>query len=104
MIHFTASEANVPAAIPRGEAFEISLPENQSTGFRWKVTAAGEPVARITDDTFQPARAVGGAGTHHWRFQTTRTGEAEIRMILQRSWEASGHAAQSFTLPITVTS
>jgi inhibitor of cysteine peptidase len=102
MHHFTASETGRSASLRKGESFEISLPENPSTGFRWKITETGEPVSTMTGNDFHPSTGVGGEGVHRWRFRTVRVGESEIRMVLQRSWELSAEPARSFTLRVVV--
>ncbi len=102
MLQFTASKTGEPAKLQQGESFEISLPENPATGFRWKITAAGAPVSRMTGEDFSPGTAVGGQGIHRWRFRTIQAGEGEIEMVLQRSWEPPAEPAQSFILRVVV--
>ena len=102
MLQFTASKTGESAELPKGESFEISLPENPSTGFRWKITATGEPVSAMTGEDFHPSTGIGGQGIHRWRFRTIQAGESKIGMILQRSWEAHAEPAQSFTLRVVV--
>jgi inhibitor of cysteine peptidase len=103
MLQFNASKTGESAKLRKGESFEISLPENPATGFRWKITVIGEPVSKMTGDDFRPSIEVGGQGIHCWRFRTRQAGESEIRMVLQRSWEASAQPVQSFTLRVVVT-
>jgi inhibitor of cysteine peptidase len=103
MLEFTASKTGESVKVPKGESFQISLPENPATGFRWKITAAGEPASAMTGDDFHPGAGVGGKGIHCWRFRTIQAGESEIAMVLQRSWEAPAEPAQSFTLRVVVT-
>jgi inhibitor of cysteine peptidase len=104
MLQFTASQTGESAKLPKGESFEISLPENPATGFRWKITAAGEPVSTMTGEDFRPSTGVGGQGIRCWRFRTLQAGESEIGMVLQRSWGAPAEPEQSFTLRVVVPS
>jgi inhibitor of cysteine peptidase len=104
MLQFTASKTGESAELPKGESFEISLPENPATGFRWKITATGEPVSTMTGEDFRPSTGVGGQGIHCWRFRTIQAGESEIGMVLKRSWGAPAEPAQSFTLRVVVPS
>ena len=104
MRQFTNSQTGESAKLPTGESFEISLPENPATGFRWKITATGEPVSAMTGEDFRPSTGVGGQGIHCWRFRTTQAGESAIAMVLQRSWGAPAEPAQSFTLRVVVPS
>jgi inhibitor of cysteine peptidase len=103
MLQFTASQTGELAKLRKGESLEISLPENPSTGFRWNITATGEPVCTMTSEEFYPGARVGGQGNHSWRFQTVQGGKSEIRLVLRRSWETPGEPAQSFTLLVIVT-
>ena len=103
MVQFTAAKTGESSEIKKGESFEISLPENPATGFRWKIIATGEPVSRMTGEDFHPSAGVGGQGIHCWRFRTAEVGESEIRLVLQRSWEAPAESAQSFALRVVVT-
>jgi len=103
MLHFTASETGESAEIPKGQSFEISLPENPATGFRWKITATGEPVSTLTSEEFHPSAGAGGQGMHRWRFRTVHAGQSEIGMVLQRSWETPAEPAQTFSLRVVVT-
>jgi predicted secreted protein len=103
MLQFAASKTGESAEIPKGDSFEISLPENPANGFLWKITAGGEPVSAMIGEDFRPSTGVGGEGIHVWRFRTIRTGDSEIRMVLQRSWGAPAEPAQSFSLRVVVT-
>src|ERR1017187_1509529 len=101
MLRFTASNTGKSAEVRKGESFEISLPENPATGFRWKLTTAGKPVSTMIGESFRPGAGVGGEGNHSLGFRTTRAGEGEIGMLLRRSWKAPGESAQSFSLRVT---
>jgi predicted secreted protein len=102
MVQLTVSKTGERVDVSKGESFEISLPESPATGFRWKITANGEPVSRMTFEEFRPGTAVGGQGIHSWQFRAMRAGETHINMVLQRSWEASNEPAQTFNLRVVV--
>jgi inhibitor of cysteine peptidase len=102
MRRFTAFQAGKSAKLPIGDSFEVSLPENPTTGFRWKITAGGEPASKMINEDFHPGARVGGQGIHTWRFRAVQQGESEIRMVLQRSWETPAEPAQAFTLQVIV--
>jgi inhibitor of cysteine peptidase len=103
MLQFTASKTGESAELRKGESFEISLPENPATGFRWKIIATGAPVSTMIEEDFRAGTGVGGQGIHRWRFRAVQAGESEIEMALQRSWEPPAEPAQSFTLRVVVT-
>jgi inhibitor of cysteine peptidase len=81
-----------------GSEVEICLPENPTTGFRWKAMQTGEPVCTLLKDAFEPGRnAPGQPGTHTWVFKVVAEGSTTIELIYQRSWDA-GSAVRAFTL------
>lgn len=86
-----------------GEEFEISLPENPTTGFRWSLASGGEPVCVLQSDFFEPADGTPGrGGSHHWRFQTVQVGLGNIDLVYQRSFEQGVAPARRFTLDVRI--
>ncbi len=92
--------AEQSATVSLGDTFRISLKENPTTGYRWKVAVAGEPVCALLDDEFRPGVAPGAGGIHHWRFRAAAAGETRVEMRLQRSW--TPEAARQFKLAVRV--
>jgi inhibitor of cysteine peptidase len=103
MLRFKDPKPGELVTVPKGESFEISLPENPGTGFRWKITSTGAPFCTMTGEEFRPAARVGGEGIHSWRFQTEEAGQSEIGMDLLRSWTEPLAPARSLTLQVVVT-
>jgi inhibitor of cysteine peptidase len=87
-----------------GQRFEIRLPENPTTGFRWSIVSNGEPACIALDNAYEPpdALAHGQEGTHYWRFETAQAGEGTIELVYQRSWEHGKNPARRFTLHVRV--
>lgn len=103
MLEFHESDAaEQQAQVPLGDSFEISLGENPTTGFRWKMHAGAEPVCNLTEDEFQPGRLPGAGGIHRWRFLATQTGETTIGLSLERSWRHGPEPAKRFSLRVRV--
>ena len=87
-----------------GQSLEIRLEENPTSGYRWHVVQAGEPVCKTVSDSFAPGiGAPGQPGVHRWTFQTVAAGTASIRLIYRRAWETN-EAARTFTLDLRVSS
>jgi inhibitor of cysteine peptidase len=85
-----------------GAVLRLALPENPTTGYRWRIIADGAPVLRPQADDFAPGRAVPGAGgTRHWAWQAAQPGEATLRLDYARPWE-TGPAARHFAVTIRV--
>jgi inhibitor of cysteine peptidase len=84
-----------------GEQLTIQLGENRTTGYRWHVLAAGEPVCRLVDDSFQvDGELHGSPGTHRWTFQTQQAGQASIELAYRRPWEQD--AGRPFRVTVRV--
>jgi predicted secreted protein len=84
-----------------GDEFELTLGENPTTGFRWRVAADGSPACALVADEFRaPGEArPGQGGSHAWRFRAERAGESRIELSYAR---AAGDAARTFTLRVRV--
>ncbi|MGH2459299.1 MAG: protease inhibitor I42 family protein [Chloroflexota bacterium] len=86
-----------------GQRFELALPENPTTGFRWALESNGEPVLTLLGDTFVPSSGPPGAGgVHRWEFEAARAGNADLRLTYRRSWGQAGGAARTFALRVVV--
>ena len=48
-----ASHSGQQVALQVGQAAELRLPENRTTGFRWFVVSDGGPACRLDDNGFQ---------------------------------------------------
>ena len=68
--------------------FQIVLPETRTAGYRWSVIHKGEPICELLEERSEVGSAVGGSGTHVWRFRSTSSGTATIQFEYGRSWNA----------------
>ena len=85
-----------------GDALEIVLPENPTTGFRWKFQSKAERVWKVASDRFYPGSRPGERGLHRWVIEGTAAGRAEVSMVYSRSWTTDQPPAKSFTIAIRV--
>lgn len=89
--------------LSQGVAFDVSLSEQPTTGFRWRVDASGEPACRLRDDTFDAgAAAHGGGGVRVLHFETVEPGLGVIQLAYRRAWETSAAPARQFVLRVQV--
>ena len=89
--------------LARGQEFELSLPENPTTGFCWTLGSSGDPVCALLSQSFVPPTGPPGAGgRHRWRFQAMQPGEVDVRLSYQRPWGATGTPARTFSLKVKV--
>jgi inhibitor of cysteine peptidase len=76
-------------AVRPGQALEIALVENPSTGYSWKLLSDGAPVLRLESDRYQaPQTQLAGApGRHTWVIRVAVAGEATVELAYSRPWE-----------------
>ena len=84
-----------------GQEFELTLGENPTAGFRWRVTADGSPACALVRDEFRaPTEGrPGQGGSHVWQFRAARAGQCRVEMSYAR---AAGEAARNFSLRVRV--
>jgi inhibitor of cysteine peptidase len=101
--HLDKSADGREIEIATGDEFDITLDENPTTGFRWRVTADGSPACSLVKDEFNPPAESrpGQGGSHTWQFRAVRAGQSQIQMSYARG--AEGAAARSFALRVRVT-
>lgn len=86
-----------------GDAAELTLGENPTTGYRWAFTTKPEPACKLVGDSFDPGgNAPGAGGTHRWKFEAVSSGTGAVEMQYRRSWEKDAAAGQTFKLSIRV--
>ena len=105
------TEANHGQAIElrRGEAIDLALPENPTTGFRWQVVRADGLVEEPAVNVAQPPRApglppqVGAGGIRRFRFRTRTAGIGRLEMKLWREFEGDSSVLKRFVIDVTIT-
>jgi len=72
-----------------GDVFEVTLPENPTTGYRWQLHSPVGPVLEVEDDSFAGPSSgmIGAGGLRSWRFRVLREGLAHLVIDNRRSWE-----------------
>ena len=88
-----------------GEAFEVRLDENRSTGFKWVIESPSEranEACSLVGDAFEKGKAVGEPGNHHWEFRADHAGSCTITLSYQRPWESGQSTPRTFKLNVRV--
>jgi inhibitor of cysteine peptidase len=102
MIHIDEAANGRELQVPLGESFEVRLPENPTTGYRWRLTSPGGGAVEVEEDTFQRSGGGPGAGdTRCWRLRTVQEGVAVLELDYRRGWEEK--AGQTFRVTVRVT-
>jgi len=85
------------------QAFEIRLPENPTTGYRWMLELTGAPTWTLTADSYHAASgALGASGIRTLRFIGAATGRGRIELLYRRPWEQATPSDRAFILHIRV--
>jgi inhibitor of cysteine peptidase len=85
-----------------GSELRVTLNENPTTGFRWRIQKSGEPVLRLIGDRFEAKASLpGDSGVHTWHYEAVAAGQTAIEMTYGRAW-APNAAAQRFEIRVTV--
>jgi len=89
-----------------GDALQISLPENRSTGYVWSVVTNDEAVLQPADEPVyaiegEPLPGAGGRVTFY--FTAAGAGEVSLQLINARPAETAVEPAQTFALLVQVT-
>ena len=85
------------------QTIRISLGENPTTGYRWKILEDGAPVLRLSNDSFQrgSSTAVGAGGTRVLEFLTSAAGTASLRLGYLRPSDPASQKSE-FVLRVVV--
>jgi inhibitor of cysteine peptidase len=94
---FAASGADASDAVLKlatGGRASISLTENPSTGYSWRIDreqSANLEILRLDDGGFVRGDAdgprIGAPGKHRWSVEALSRGRATIGFVYQRPWE-----------------
>jgi len=86
-----------------GEVLEITLFENQTTGFQWALKTRPESSCTpIIDESEGMATPPGKGGSHRWCFRAVRAGTEAIELEYRRPWEKSSQPGRTFKLNVRV--
>jgi inhibitor of cysteine peptidase len=97
--------------VDRGKTFEIQLgnliviqlPENPTTGFRWKVQEINSQLLSVQRSNYSISSdsGVGGGGTRTFVLTTLREGFTKVVLKLSQEWEPQT-SANSFEVVIVI--
>lgn len=87
-----------------GEAFQVRLAENPTTGYRWHLVDWDRSILDVTFDEFHPpgTSSYGAGGEHLWEFVALAPGQSLLQLAYRRPWEAAT-PGRSFSLRVAVT-
>lgn len=103
MLQIDAHSNGREVSLRAGETLEISLAENRTTGFRWRLESNAGPACKLLKSSFEASLgATGRGGVHHWQFQAVQAGAGKIELEYRRPWEEDSPPSRTFTLRVRV--
>jgi len=72
-----------------GDIITITLRENATTGYRWKVEGVDEKIILMEDSKYSITsdNRIGSGGTRTFTFRPQSLGKAKVQLSLKREWE-----------------
>jgi inhibitor of cysteine peptidase len=92
-----------------GDHFDITLEENASTGYSWRVIEGlGGVVEQLGEPDFHSNSSdpnlVGAGGTVTYHFKAAGIGTTTLKLVYHRSWEKDKPPAKTFQVTVVVSS
>lgn len=100
--------AVAPAAsflVAAGEAFDVRLPANRSTGYSWALGAAlDESILTLVHHQYDAPEAgrPGEGGISSWRFRGVAAGRTTLLFFYRRPWDADAGPARTMQYSVVV--
>ena len=89
-----------------GEAFELRLDANVTTGYAWEVAELDESKVRLVSNDYLESQAsgqmVGAGGQSVLRFEALAKGQTRIKLVYRRAWETGVEPISTYTVELTV--
>jgi inhibitor of cysteine peptidase len=99
----TGIDSGKTISLKNGESFKLSLMQNPSTTFSWKLNVSQG--LSILSDSFQnpaPSANMGAAGTRTWVIQAVAPGSQQVNGINKAPGENLSGMEENFTLTVKV--
>ncbi len=93
------------AVVEKGEAFEIRLKSNKTTGYGWTLVSDGSPTTSFVRQIYVPdsadgSAAVGAGGEERIEFVAVQRGKAQLELTYKRPWEKKGVDTRRFIITV----
>jgi inhibitor of cysteine peptidase len=103
MATFTDRDDGGRATVHVGDALELRLAENATTGYRWEADATpADILAPLDSGASYPNAAVGSGGVAIFHYRAAAPGQAELSLRYWRAWEGEGSIIRRFRLTVSV--
>lgn len=86
-----------------GDAVQVTLPENATTGYRWEIDQLDAAiVATEGSKSNYPGGAVGAAGKVSFAFKAEKAGNGEVALKYWRRFEGDSSIVRRFRINLSV--
>ena len=87
-----------------GDAIDLHLPENASTGYRWSIATLDRDRLSVEREGRRAGGGgVGGGGTATWTLRATTAGATRLRLTKSRKWETGKPPLEQFSVELEIT-
>ena len=96
----TYTDPGQAVSIGVNQQFVIALGSNPTTGYSWQ-ESHDQTMLELVEKDFKPADGedvVGAGGVEYFRFKALKSGQTQITMSYQRSWEEEALEQKVFTI------
>ena len=99
---FTVNDLNI--TMNNGEAFDISLESNKSTGYGWSAVVSDPTIVGIEGNDYvtPETHVMGKGGNEVWHFRGVLQGETTITFNYARAWEKDTPPAKTVTFIVSI--
>lgn len=102
-IHLSDADNGRSISLSLSAELIVALPENPTTGYRWRVDSPSGPLALVADDfAVDRAAGAGAAGVRTFTFRAAAAGRASLRLSLCREWEHERPPLQRFSASVDI--
>lgn len=100
----TEKDSEKPVSLKVGDAIEVVLKENPTTGFLWVVDTVDKTILEQVGEKEYKAdsNAIGAGGTMTMRFRAIANGKTKLKLIYHKMGEEGNRAAKTFKTTVTV--
>jgi inhibitor of cysteine peptidase len=99
----TDKDAGSTIKLKKGDALEIVLRGKPTTGYVWEIAPDSGSLLQAGKWEFKPDGSIPGAGgVYIFGFMVIQQGEAQLKLIYHRTFEADTPPLQTFTVKLVV--
>jgi predicted secreted protein len=103
-VKITEDDDGKTIEVTEGQSFALTLGQNASTGYSWRVTAQDADFAQPTVKHASPSNRPGASGTSKftWKTSGVSAGTYDFKLIYQRPWAERNPPADRFSFSVCV--